>query len=275
MDSLLKFTNDDEKILNDYEIISKDSKDYEKGVKDYPEIANQEVYKLKDISKEEQESLNQTIAKPLLALSSFEAPEEVSKEDMDLMLGFVENDDEILNSYTLLEDGNTYKINDISSIEKGKLNINLINGLLVKQMVSNEETANQIKNNMLENIPEEQRTVMENMSLAEIINMMPAEQKTNFINTIEAELPNTIDTMITNLSDSMVEQAAIQEVKLQYQYLGADTDSIQNTYILISGLQMLGIASITMISAISIMLLSSRVAAKLGKTLREKYSRKY
>lgn len=233
------------------------------------------MYKLKDISKEEQESLNQTIAKPLLALSSFEAPEEVSKEDMDLMLGFVENDDEILNSYTLLEDGNTYKINDISSIEKGKLNINLINGLLVKQMVSNEETANQIKNNMLENIPEEQRTVMENMSLAEIINMMPAEQKTNFINTIEAELPNTIDTMITNLSDSMVEQAAIQEVKLQYQYLGADTDSIQNTYILISGLQMLGIASITMISAISIMLLSSRVAAKLGKTLREKYSRKY
>ena len=267
MDSLLKFTNDDEKILNDYEIISKDSKDYEKGVKDYPEIANQEVYKLKDISKEEQESLNQTIAKPLLALSSFEAPEEVSKEDMDLMLGFLENDDEILNSYTLLEDGNTYKINDISSIEKGKLNINLINGLLVKQMVSNEETANQIKNNMLENIPEEQRTVMENMSLAEIINMMPAEQKTNFINTIEAELPNTIDTMITNLSDSMVEQAAIQEVKLQYQYLGADTDSIQNTYILISGLQMLGIASITM-------LLSSRVAAKLGKTLREKIFKK-
>lgn len=105
------------------------------------------MYKLKDISKEEQESLNQTIAKPLLALSSFEAPEEVSKVDMDLMLGFVENDDEILNSYTLLEDGNTYKINDISSIEKGKLNINLINGLLIKQMVSNEETANQIKNN--------------------------------------------------------------------------------------------------------------------------------
>lgn len=274
MDSLLKFTNDDEKILNDYEIISKDSKDYEKDVKDYPEIANQEVYKLKDISKEEQESLNQTIAKPLLALSSFEAPEEVSKEDMNLMLGFVENDDEILNSYTLSEDGNTYKINDISSIEKGKLNINLINGLLVKQMVSNEETANQIKNNMLENIPEEQRNVMENMSLAEIINMMPAEQKTDFINTIEAELPNTIDTMITNLSDSMVEQAAIQEVKLQYQYLGADTDSIQNTYILISGLQMLGIASITMISAISIMLLSSRVAAKLGKTLREKIFKK-
>ena len=274
MDNLLKFTTDDEKILNDYELISEDSKHYEKGVKDYPEIANQEVYKLKDINEEEQDTLNQIIAKPLLALSALEAPEEVSKPDMDLMLAFVENDEDILNSYTLSEDGNTYKIKDIGSVEKGKLNTSLINGLLVKQMTSNEESANQIKSSMLENMPNAQKTVMENMSLAEIISAMPEEQKEGLLNTIEAKLPSTIDTMIANLSDSMLEQAAIQEVKLQYQYLGANTDNIQNSYILLTGLQMLGIALITMISAVTIMLLSSRVAAKLGKTLREKVFKK-
>ena len=274
MDNLLKFTTDDEKILNDYELISEDSKHYEKDVKDYPEIANQEVYKLKDINEEEQDTLNQIIAKPLLALSALEAPEEVSKADMDLMLAFVENDEDILNSYTLSEDGNTYKIKDIGSVEKGKLNTSLINGLLVKQMVSNEESANQIKSSMLENMPNAQKTVMENMSLAEIISAMPEEQKEGLLNTIEAKLPSTIDTMIANLSDSMLEQAAIQEVKLQYQYLGANTDNIQNSYILLTGLQMLGIALITMISAVTIMLLSSRVAAKLGKTLREKVFKK-
>ena len=274
MDNLLKFTTDDEKILNDYELISEDSKHYEKDVKDYPEIANQEVYKLKDINEEEQDTLNQIIAKPLLALSALEAPEEVSKADMDLMLAFVENDEDILNSYTLSEDGNTYKIKDIGSVEKGKLNTSLINGLLVKQMASNEESANQIKGSMLENMPNAQKTVMENMSLAEIISAMPEEQKEGFLNTIEAKLPSTIDTMIANLSDSMLEQAAIQEVKLQYQYLGANTDNIQNSYILLTGLQMLGIALITMISAVTIMLLSSRVAAKLGKTLREKVFKK-
>lgn len=274
MDNLLKFTTDDEKILNDYELISEDSKHYEKDVKDYPEIANQEVYKLKDINEEEQDTLNQIIAKPLLALSALEAPEEVSKADMDLMLAFVENDEDILNSYTLSEDGNTYKIKDIGSVEKGKLNTSLINGLLVKQMVSNEETANQIKGSMLENMPNAQKTVMENMSLAEIISAMPEEQKEGLLNTIEAKLPSTIDTMIANLSDSMLEQAAIQKVKLQYQYLGANTDNIQNSYILLTGLQMLGIALITMISAVTIMLLSSRVAAKLGKTLREKVFKK-
>lgn len=274
MDNLLKFTTDDEKILNDYELISEDSKHYEKDVKDYPEIANQEVYKLKDINEEEQDTLNQIIAKPLLALSALEAPEEVSKADMDLMLAFVENDEDILNSYTLSEDGNTYKIKDIGSVEKGKLNTSLINGLLVKQMASNEESANQIKSSMLENMPNAQKTVMENMSLAEIISAMPEEQKEGLLNTIEAKLPSTIDTMIANLSDSMLEQAAIQEVKLQYQYLGANTDNIQNSYILLTGLQMLGIALITMISAVTIMLLSSRVAAKLGKTLREKVFKK-
>ena len=274
MDNLLKFTNDDEKILNDYEIISEDSKHYEKDVKDYPEIANQEVYKIKDISDEEQDSLNQAIAKPLLALSSLEAPEEVSKEDMNLMLSFVENEDDILNLYNLSEDGNTYKIKDISNVEKGKLNINLMNGLLVKQIVSNKETANQMKSSMLENLPEAQKKIFEKMSLAEILGNFPEEQKVEFINKIEAELPNIIDTMIAKLSDSMIEQAAIQEVKLQYQYLGANTDDIQNEYIFITGLQMLGIATITMLSAVTIMLLSSRVAARLGKTLREKIFKK-
>ena len=274
MDNLLKFTNDDEKILNDYEIISEDSKHYEKDVKDYPEIANQEVYKIKDISDEEQDSLNQAIAKPLLALSSLEAPEEVSKEDMNLMLSFVENEDDILNLYNLSEDGNTYKIKDISNVEKGKLNINLMNGLLVKQIVSNKETANQMKSSMLENLPEAQKKIFEKMSLAEILGNFPEEQKTEFINKIEAELPNIIDTMIAKLSDSMIEQAAIQEVKLQYQYLGANTDDIQNEYIFTTGLQMLGIATITMLSAVTIMLLSSRVAARLGKTLREKIFKK-
>ena len=56
--------------------------------------------------------------------------------------------------------------------------------------------------------------------------------------------------------------------------MGVDTDKLQNNYILFQGLQMLGVALISMISAISIMLLSARVAAKLGKTLREKVFKK-
>lgn len=48
----------------------------------------------------------------------------------------------------------------------------------------------------------------------------------------------------------------------------------QNNYILETGFQMLGVAAISMVSAILIMFFSSRVAAKLGKTLREKVFKK-
>lgn len=274
LDNLLKFTNEDEKILNNYELITTSSKDYKKDLKNYPEIENQKVYKIKDLSKEERESLNQIMAKPLLAFSVFSAPQEIAKQDMNLILDFSNNKEEVLNSYTLSEDGNTYKLNDISNAAKGKLNINLTNGLLIKQMVGNEEIANQIKNSMIANMPEKQKLAMENMSLAQIITMMPKEEKISFIGKIETELPSKIDEMITELPESMLEQAAIQEVKTQYQFLGANTDDIQNTYILIAGLQMLGIAAITMISAVTIMLLSARVAAKLSKTLREKVFKK-
>lgn len=42
-----------------------------------------------------------------------------------------------------------------------------------------------------------------------------------------------------------------------------------------AGFQMLGVALVSMVSAIIIMLLSARVAAKLSKTLREKVLQKY
>ncbi len=274
MNSLFKFTNEDDKILNNYELITTSSNDYEKDLKDYPEIETQEVYKIKNISKEERENLNQIMAKPLLAFSVFSAPQEIAKQDMNLILDFSNNKEEILNSYTLSEDGNTYKLNDISNVEKGKLNINLINGLLIKQMVTNEEIANEMKNSIIANMPEKQKIAMNNMTLAQIITNLPKEEKTSFLGKIETELPSKIDQMVTDLPESMLEQAAIQEVKTQYQFLGANTDDIQNEYILIAGLQMLGIAAITMISAVTIMLLSARVAAKLSKTLREKVFKK-
>ena len=274
MNSLLKFTNEDDKILNNYELITTSSNDYEKDLKDYPEIETQEVYKIKNISKEERENLNQIMSKPLLAFSVFSAPQEIAKQDMNLILDFSNNKEEILNSYTLSEDGNTYKLNDISNVEKGKLNINLINGLLIKQMVTNKEIANEMKSSIIANMPEKQKIAMNNMTLAQIITNLPKEEKTSFLGKIETELPSKIDQMVTDLPESMLEQAAIQEVKTQYQFLGANTDDIQNEYILIAGLQMLGIAAITMISAVTIMLLSARVAAKLSQTLREKVFKK-
>ena len=133
-------------------------------------------------------------------------------------------------------------------------------------VVTNEETENKIKNAFISKVPEEQKQILENMSVLEILKTMPDEQR----NVVLSEFTKQID----NMESSIKEQAAVTEVKNLYSKMGIDTDKIQNNYILFQGLQMLGVALISMLSAISIMLLSSRVAAKLGKTLREKVFKK-
>jgi ATP-binding cassette subfamily B multidrug efflux pump len=120
--------------------------------------------------------------------------------------------------------------------------------------------------NIPESVIEQQKQSIENQDLIQIIFAMSEEQKDSVL----SEFTKKIDEM----SDSIKEQAAISGVKQIYKDLEIDTDKIQNNYILVSGLQMLGVAAISMVSAVLIMLLSSRVAAKLGRTLRDKVFKK-
>lgn len=215
-------------------------------------------------------------------------PKLISKADMEKTLLFTENDEEILSNYTLLgeeknkeqekilnkylgkdynvEPNTIYVLNDVNEETENNLEKDLAGALMGATTISNEETANQIKQKILENVQEPQKTYMQNKSLVELISNMPEEQK----NQVLQEFTKKIDEM----NDSIKEQGAVSAVKQLYKDLGVDTDKLQNDYILLAGLQMLGVASITMISAVSIMLLSARVAAMLGKTLREKVFKK-
>ena len=215
-------------------------------------------------------------------------PEIISKEDMETVLEFSDKDNEILENYTLVGNvknvreekiidkylGKDYEVNKdtlyvLKDIDKNKQDelSQIMSGPLMEMMtITNEETANKIKEQMLQTLPEEQKQYIQNMSVMDIIKQMPEEQKGQLL----AEFTKKIDEM----GDSIREQAAISAVKQVYKDLNIDTDKIQNDYIIKIGFQMLGIALITMISAVSVMLLSARVAAKLGKTLREKVFKK-
>ena len=174
MDSLLNFTEDDEKILMSYEEISKENleqKEYEILVKKYPALENETLYRIKKLSSEERNNLDNIIAKPLIIISY------LNNKDVDL---------------------------------QGK----------------------------------------------------------------EQLMVTKINEQLDQMQDSILEQAAIQQVKEEYKSIGINTDNLQNKYIIISGFKMLGISFIIMISAISIMLLSAKVGAKLAKTLREKVFKK-
>lgn len=218
-------------------------------------------------------------------------PEIVAKEDMDNLLIFTEQKEEILENYTLvgtsptkqeeriihkylgkqkdIQPNTRYVLKEIEEEEKEKLVKRIVTPLIEMTAIEKEETANQIKEQILvnmSNMSETQKQSIQSQSLMELVKNMPEEQRKQLL----SEFTNKINDM----QDSIKEQVAIGSVKELYKKIGIDTNQLQNNYIFIAGLQMLGVASITMVSAISIMLLSSKVAAKLGKTLRDNVFKK-
>ncbi len=215
-------------------------------------------------------------------------PQIISKEDLENILIFSENDDEIIENYTLvgetptkeqekvlknylgedysMEPDTIYVLNNIDEEKEDELSSIMAGPLMELSTVTSEDTESQIKEALVQNASDEEKAILENMSILDIIKSMPEEQRS----TILSEFTEQIDEM----QDSIKEQAAVAEVKNIYSNLGVDTDKLQNNYILKTGLQMLVVALISMVSAIIIMLLSARVAAKLGKTLREKVFKK-
>lgn len=79
---------------------------------------------------------------------------------------------------------------------------------------------------------------------------------------------------IDDYPSTIVDQAAINYVKTEYNRIGVDVDRIQILYILKAGSIMIVIALLLMIDGILTVYIGSRMAAKLSKTLREKVFKK-
>lgn len=71
LQNVLLATDDDEFILDKYELLSKENlseQDYNKLVKEYPVLENENVYVLKKISKQDKEKLEDVLAEPLVMM---------------------------------------------------------------------------------------------------------------------------------------------------------------------------------------------------------------
>ena len=192
----------------------------------------------------------------------YAVPETISSKDMEAILLFSNDDDKILENYTTEESDGNYVIKDLKENEKEELEQIMTKPIIISRTVQKEEMANKIKEQILINVPEEQKEMLQNMSIIDILKTMPEEQ----INQMLSESTKQIDEM----QDSIKSQAAVAYVKEIYKDAGVDTDKIQMNYIMVAGFKMLILAAISMASGITIMMLSSRVGAKMAKTLREK-----
>ena len=215
-----------------------------------------------------------------------QAPEVIRESQMENLLIFTEDDDQILEDYTLiskdnldqkdyekyvedypeLANQNLYLQNKLKANEQEELNSLIEKPLIMLSYIQNEETANALKQQILENVPASQSFYFTNLSLIEIIKSLPE----NTLNQMLGEYKTKVDQM----QDTILDQAAISAVKTEYQAIGVNLDNLQNGYIVKKGLQMLGVALISMTTAVIIILLSARIAARLGKILRNKVFKK-
>ena len=104
--------------------------------------------------------------------------------------------------------------------------------------------------------------IPEGIDIYQALTYMPSEQKTTML--------NGIDEKLKNIPETIINQAAVSFVKSEYQRIGINTDKIQTSYILSSGLIMLGIALAACLDGILIVFIGSKMAAKLASVLREK-----
>lgn len=213
-------------------------------------------------------------------------PEAISKDEMDNLLMFTNDDSKILDCYKLvskdtvsndeynnylkeypaLENEEVYVLNKLNKDQKNNLEEMIKKPLVQVYLMQNDQMQEKIKESLFANVPEPQKEAMKDMELMDILKTMPEENL--------EKITSNINEQIDNMQGTIVDQAAISSVKEEYKKLNMDIDKIQNKYIVFAGLQMLGIAFISMASAITIMLLSARVAAKLGNTLRDKVFKK-
>ena len=215
-------------------------------------------------------------------------PEVISSDTMNDLLIFTEEDNKILDGYDLvrneatdsqekaikkylgddfdISNNSVYVLKDLSEEELNELTNIITNPLIEYSSITNEETANQIKESIMQTMNEENKGALANLDIMSILELMPESQR----RTVLEKFTN----YMSQMTDSIKEQAAISAVKQIYATEGVNTDKLQNDYILMSGLQMLVVALISMICAVTIMLLSSKVAARLGKTLRDKVFKK-
>lgn len=184
-------------------------------------------------------------------------PDTIRKESMEHLLLFLDEEEkaEVEDAYTLKDD--VYKRNDVTKEERDELNSIFAIPMMAAGSLEDEEKAAEIKTQM--GLPEES-------DLWQVLEQLPQEQ-------LDA-MKDSLTEKIKEMPESIVTQAAVQFVQTEYEAQGIDVDAMQIQYLMTSGLKMLAMALVIMLAAVSVTFLSSRVAAFLGRNLRNGVYRK-
>lgn len=200
-----------------------------------------------------------------------QVPEQISVEEMDRLLLFVPSDEQqtVLDSY--MEDENIYDV-PAYVIKAGMTDENMteLRDVLAGPMMltagfeSGSEMTAQIEEQLKAALPDGMAS--DDMTVFDILQMMPEEQRETLISGMEE--------MTAELPDTILDQAAVSFVGYAYKNLGIDMDGLQIRYLVTTGGKMASLAFLGMAASVLVGFMASRVGAATGRDLRGRVFRK-
>ena len=224
-----------------------------------------------------------------------EVPRQIATEEMEKLLLFVSEDDQqtVMDAYT--EDNTSYKkeayVLKDSVAEEGNTMENLKDILQIPMMMTSgiesgsdttkqmeDKLKEQMSQGMAQSMPqgadrtmpegmpqgesqaESQAVSLDDMSMFDLLKMLPAEQRATMVEKIEEQM--------SEMPDTILDQASVSFCRSAYKDLGMDMDQTQIHYLLKTGGQMAALALLGMAASIMVAFLASRVGASAGRDLR-------
>ena len=224
-----------------------------------------------------------------------EVPRQIATEEMEKLLLLVSEDDQqtVMDVYT--EDNTSYKkeayvLKDSVAEEENTME-NLKDILQIPMMMTSgiesgsdttkqmeDKLKEQMSQGMAQSMPqgadqtmpegmpqgesqaESQVVSLDDMSMFDLLKMLPAEQRATMVEKIEEQM--------SEMPDTILDQAAVSFCRSAYKDLGMDMDQTQIHYLLKTGGQMAALALLGMVASIMVAFLASRVGASAGRDLR-------
>ena len=224
-----------------------------------------------------------------------DVPRQIATEEMEKLLLFVSEDDQqtVMDAYT--EDNTSYKkeayvLKDSVAEEENTME-NLKDILQIPMMMTSgiesgsdttkqmeDKLKEQMSQGMAQSMPqgadqtmpegmpqgesqaESQAVSLDDMSMFDLLKMLPAEQRATMVEKIEEQM--------SEMPDTILDQAAVSFCRSAYKDLGMDMDQTQIHYLLKTGGQMAALALLGMAASIMVAFLASRVGASAGRDLR-------
>ena len=224
-----------------------------------------------------------------------EVPRQITTEEMEKLLLFVSEDDQqtVMDAYT--EDNTSYKkeayvLKDSVAEEENTME-NLKDILQIPMMMTSgiesgsdttkqmeDKLKEQMSQGMAQSMPqgadqtmpegmpqgesqaESQAVSLDDMSMFDLLKMLPAEQRATMVEKIEEQM--------SEMPDTILDQASVSFCRSAYKDLGMDMDQTQIHYLLKTGGQMAALALLGMAASIMVAFLASRVGASAGRDLR-------